>query len=315
MKKTSFSLLIVIACCLLTMPAGCQPDAPANLPPVLKNSPTPFQPIPPTATATPLPTPTLTFTPQPTMTETPLPTETDTPELPEMETTAPAEEELTFASVTVPILLYHHISDTIDTQYNVRPENFAAQMKWLYDNGYQTVTIAEVAEAIRNQKSLPTRPVVITFDDGYLDVYQNAYPVLQQYDYVATFYIIANTVDTRKNLSTNKLLNLIQSGWEIGSHSMTHVDLNENDQWETEIVGSKDLLEEKLGVKIETFAYPYGLAKPSVIAYTIDSGYAAAVGLGSSVIQDGNSLYYLSRKEVKSWYDLDFFEDFMPWSN
>lgn len=314
MKKTDFSLLILITCCLLTLLSGCQINASQNLPPAPILSPTPFQPIPPTATVTPPPTATLTFTPQPTLTETMKPTSTDSPEPTEADTTAP-EEDQSFASVTVPILLYHHISDTIDTQYNVQPETFAAQMKWLHDNGYQTVTIADVASAIRKNKSLPNRPVVITFDDGYLDVYQNAYPVMQEYDYVATFYIIANTVDTRKNLSTKKLLNLIQSGWEIGSHSMTHADLNENDQWETEIVGSKNLLEEKLGVKIETFAYPYGLAKPSVIAYTIDSGYIAAVGLGSSVIQDGNSLYYLSRKEVKSWYDLDFFEDFMPWSN
>ena len=71
----------------------------------------------------------------------------------------------------------------------------------------------------------------------------------------------------------------------------------------------------KLGVTIQTFAYPYGLADAAVIRYTIDAGYTSAVGLGSNVTHDQNTLYFLDRKEVKSWYGLDFFEDFMPWTD
>lgn len=188
-------------------------------------------------------------------------------------------------------------------------------MKWLNDRGYSTVTIAEVARAINEGVKLPPQPVVLTFDDGYLDVYQNAYPILQQYGYVATFFIIANTVDTAGNLNTRKLQKLIASGWEIGSHSMTHTDLTSESNWEYEIINSKKVLEEKLATNIYTFAYPYGKANLSLRDFTRDAGYTAAVGLGSIMEHNPGTLFFLHRKEIKSWYGLDFFDEFMPWKD
>jgi len=227
--------------------------------------------------------------------------------------TDPTSTTPSVITVTVPILLYHHISDTLDSQYNVRPERFAEQMKWLYDRGYSTVTIADVARAVNEGFELPPRPVVLTFDDGYLDVYQNAYPILQQYGYVATFYIIANTVDTAGNLNTKKLQKLLASGWEIGSHSMTHADLTGESNWEYEIIGAKSYLEDKLDTDIFTFAYPFGKANLELRAYTLNAGYSAAVGLGSIMEHNTRTLFFLHRKEIKSWYGLDFFDEFMPW--
>ena len=314
-NKLKNSVLVIVSCLALTL-TGCQYPEEAFTPPPLVTS-TPFQPIPPTATRTPLPTDTPTPTPSPTPTATatltPEPTATDEPE-PTEPPVNPTESE-TSGMVTVPILLYHHISDTIDTEYNVHPDVFAEQMKWLHDNGYTTINISDLTRLILEGGSIPERPIVLTFDDGYLDVYKNAYPILQQYGYVATFFIISETVDTKKNLSTDMLLELIDSGWEIGSHSQTHINLDLWNNWEEEIIGSKTFLEDKLGVTIQTFAYPYGLANSSVIAYTKDAGYTSAVGLGSQVTHDISTLFYLSRKEVKSWYDLDFFADFLPWSN
>jgi peptidoglycan/xylan/chitin deacetylase (PgdA/CDA1 family) len=186
-------------------------------------------------------------------------------------------------------------------------------MKWLSDRGYSTVTISEVTRAIMNGQTLPDRPVVITFDDGYLDVYQNAYPILEKYGFYATFFIIGNTVDTRGNLSTDQLLELVNDGWEIGCHSMNHSYLTSGNNLEQEIVGSKELLEEKIGEAVLTFAYPYGLTNWTVTNYTINAGYTSAVGLGSNMTHSTSSLFFLHRKEIKSWYTLDFFEQFLPW--
>lgn len=299
---------------ILTFLVGCQTQVPVFITTSPGSTNTPFQPVHPTATLTPQPTHTSTNTSTPIPTETPMPEPTNTFSPEPTEKTDPPTEEVTAGEVIVPILLYHHVSETIDTQYNVHPDRFAEQMKWLHDHGYSTITIADVARLILDGGELPERPVVLTFDDGYLDVYKNAYPIMQQYGYVGTFFIIGNTVDTTQNLSTKKLTNLINSGWEIGSHSMSHIDLNQGNNWEYEIIGSKSLLEGKLGVPILTFAYPYGLADAAVIRYTIDAGYTSAVGLGSNVTHDKNTLFFLNRKEVKSWYGLDFFEDFMPWT-
>lgn len=315
MKLFLHRTLTLLLASTIAFLAGCQQSVPVFITQIPGSTNTPFQPVLPTATHTPQPTPTPTETPTPFPTETPMPepTQTDPPE-PTVVTDVP-EEEVPSGEVMVPILLYHHISDTIDTQYNVHPDQFAEQMKWLHDHGYSTITVADVSRLIREGGELPERPVVLTFDDGYLDVFKNAFPIMQQYGYVGTFFIIGETVDVPQNLSTKNLKKLINNGWEIGSHSMSHIDLNQGNNWEFEIIGSKNLLEEKLGVSIVTFAYPYGLADAAVIRYTIDAGYTSAVGLGSNVTHNMNTLYFLNRKEVKSWYGLDFFEEFMPWTD
>lgn len=282
---------------------------------------TPFQPAPTTAPAVKLP-PSTPSTDQVTPTEeiAMMITSTQPPEkhTDEPASTTPAKQSTEVhepGMITVPILLYHHVSDTIDTQYNVHPDRFAEQMKWLFDRGYSTISVADLARVIRDGGALPARPVILTFDDGYRDVYENAYPILQRYGFFATFYIIGETVNTRGNLSTNELLELIAGGWEIGSHSMSHTNLKEDNNWDYEIYNSKVFLEEKLGIEILTFAYPYGAANTAIMDYTYDSGYSAAVGLGSIMDHDNYDLYFLHRKEVKSWYELDFFEEFMPWKD
>jgi len=299
---------------------GCTHQAVMS-PTIISATMTPFQPQFPTTTFTFTPTSsaTSTCTPSPTA----LPTETATPTLApaatmEPETAEPIQvdpEELESGAVTVPILLYHHVSDTIQSQYAVTTASLEAQMNWLYENGYQTITVSDLAELIREGGSAPGRPVIITFDDGYLDLYENAYPILRKYGFAGTAFIIGETVDTRSNLSSEQLQELLAQGWEIGSHSMHHTDLTNGIAWEEEIVTSKAYLEEKLGIEIHTFAYPYGEADAGVMDYTYSAGYTSAVGLGSSVTHDRSTLYFLNRKEIKSWYRLDFFEEFMPWSD
>lgn len=312
-------ILLITAAFLLT---ACQFSQPAVTPTLLFPSPTPFQPLPLTPTRTPTPTDTPTTTPTPTSTATSTPTETPTPtDLPTskpLPTEPPEEEEPTatigdYGSVTVPILLYHHISDTVSTEYSVHTDQFKEQMKWLSDRGYTSVNISDVSRAIVAGEDLPDRPVVITFDDGYLDVYQNAYPILENYGFFATFFIIGDTVDTRGNLSAEQLQELVNHGWEIGCHSMHHSYLTSGYNLEEEIVGSKVLLESKIGDPVQTFAYPYGLTNATVTNYTINAGYTSAVGLGSIMTHSTSTLFFLHRKEIKSWYTLDFFDQFMPW--
>lgn len=314
--KPVFLLLIVGA---LVLFAGCQPQA-AVVPALLSMPPTltPFQPLPSTST------------PTPTATDVAPPADTPEPAADEAEDLESQPEktqgdyvvsstngtfEVEAGEVMVPVLLYHHVSDTIQSQYSVTTDALAQQMAWLHHNGYHTINVSDLARLVREGGTAPERPIVITFDDGYSDVYNNAYPILEQYGYFATFFIIGETVDARGNLSADQLKEMMADGWEIGSHSMHHIDLNECYNWEEEIVTSKSLLENKLGVEILTFAYPYGLANSQVIDYTYNAGYTSAVGLGSAVTHDRSTLYYLSRKEVKSWYTTDFFADFLPWSN
>lgn len=280
--------------------SACQDSSPLSF---LNPSETP---LPPTVTATFEPTATATATP--TITPTLAPTPTSTPS----RVTIPA------GSVTAPILLFHHVStssDTQDNQYNITPEVFEEQMQWLFDNGYQTITIDDLYNLIYDGGEIPQRPVVITFDDGNLDIYNNAFPILKKFGYVATFYVVESYINGKDMVSTDQLKELIQNGWQIGSHSKTHVHLPaEGVDLAQELRMSKLDMEEKLGVPINSIAYPFGEISDDVIRLTFSYGYKSGVGLGMSVTHARNSIFYLSRIEIKNYFTMDEYKAFFPWS-
>jgi peptidoglycan/xylan/chitin deacetylase (PgdA/CDA1 family) len=96
----------------------------------------------------------------------------------------------------VPILMYHHIDDNPVNDWVVTPEAFAAQMRALCDNGFTAVSLCQLVDFVDRGIPLPPNPIVITFDDGYLSVYEHAFPVLQRYGMVATVFIIGEAVGT-----------------------------------------------------------------------------------------------------------------------
>jgi peptidoglycan/xylan/chitin deacetylase (PgdA/CDA1 family) len=264
----------------------------------------------PSATPTASATATATLTPTATATPTPTATPTITP------TPTPAFVTVEKGPVTVPILLYHHITADLDgSRYNVDPAIFDEQMKWLSDNHYTTITVSQVAELILNGGQMPLRPVVITFDDGNFDIYQNSYPILQKYGFVATFYIVDRYINGKDMITTDEVKELIQAGWEIGSHSKYHTDLlSAGADLETEVRMSKLDMEERLGVPINSFAYPFGSANPDVIGKVIRSGYTSAVGLGEAITHGYYDVFYLNRIEIQADYDMQKFISLMPWS-
>jgi peptidoglycan/xylan/chitin deacetylase (PgdA/CDA1 family) len=192
---------------------------------------------------------------------------------------------------------------------------FDQQMKWLSDNNYKTISITQLATLILNGGELPLRPVVITFDDGNKDIYQNAYPILQKYNFIATFYIVIQYINGENMITADQLQELISQGWEIGSHSDHHSDLtSENADLDTEVRLAKIALEKKLGVKIYTFAYPFGTANEAVVNKVYKAGFTSAAGLGESITHGRNNIYYLNRIEIQNEYSMEKFIQLMPWS-
>lgn len=254
----------------------------------------------PSITPTPLPataTPTVTQTPQPTA-------------------TPPWVMRSKGEFIIAPILLYHHIlnGDTLN-RYNVSLDMFTAQMQALQMWGYTSITISQLADVIRNGGELPEKPVLITFDDGDIDVYQNAFPIMQKYGMVGTFYIVANRIGSEQFVTAEQIKEMQASGWEIGSHGYSHQDMSaDHDVIESEGYKAKKTLEEKLGFPIQSFAYPYGGWDATVGSYTAGYGYTSGAGLGNSYIHDPSTLYYLSRREVWGTADMNVFSNLLPWS-
>ncbi len=216
--------------------------------------------------------------------------------------------------ITAPILLYHHIA-VKDERYYVSPDTFRQQMETLISLGYSGITIPQLVEVLQHGGALPERPVVITFDDGDLDVYQNAFPIMQELGLVGTFYVVGTRLDSDEFIQVDQLKEMTDAGWAIGCHSMTHIDLTLNHETLTYEAGvCKSTLEKEVGVTVSTFAYPYGTMDEFVAGKVAKYGYTSAVGLGTSFDHTWGTLYYLSRLEVQNAYDLEAFKALLPWA-
>ena len=218
--------------------------------------------------------------------------------------------------VVTPILLYHHVAESSHpVRYFVSPPDFEDQMRSLIAWGYTPIPLSQLVQALVNGAELPERPVVITFDDGNLDVYQNAFPILRRYGFTATFFVIVNQIGIKGYSHLDQLQDLLAAGWEIGSHTKTHADLNQAEvNLNSEIIQSRQELEALLGTKVSSFSFPYGLTNPYATKMVREAGYQSAVGLGGLVTHTLKTQFYLSRIEVRGDADLVAFASLLPWS-
>jgi peptidoglycan/xylan/chitin deacetylase (PgdA/CDA1 family) len=216
--------------------------------------------------------------------------------------------------IICPILLYHHIAiPDHQSPYYVTPQEFRDQMQALKNWGYASITVTQLIKAINFGDDLPTRPVIITFDDGDASVFSQAFPVMQEFGFIGVNYLVVNYVGADGYMSVDQLKTLAASGWETGSHSMTHADLTLSKRVEWEVVQSRHSLEEKLGVPIETFAYPFGKKTAESLKFATEN-YRGAMGLGASLGQEPNNLFYLWRRPVMLGWDLQTFGSYLPWN-
>jgi len=181
----------------------------------------------------------------------------------------------------VPILMYHSISKN-DSQWQelcVSPDDFTKQVDWLAQQGYHTITLSDLYQHWYGQGSLPAKPIVLTFDDGYHDNYTVAYAAMQKYGFVGSIFIYVNKFKHGNSISIAEVQELIAAGWEIGCHSYTHSDLTTVDSGSLlkETYAARSELQEKLGVDISAFCYPSGEYNNSVLEAVANAGFTFAV--------------------------------------
>ena len=203
--------------------------------------------------------------------------------------------------IKLPILLYHHIAmRTPQDPYYVSPEIFEQQMDWLKTNGYNVVSMKEALEFLQGKIQLPEQAVVITFDDGDADQYQNAFPILKKYNFPATFFIKLNSYNTEAGITTRRLLEMKAAGMDIQSHSVNHDSLAQlnDEELKKELVESKTRLEQDLGAVIDQLSYPGGAYDERVIQAAQAAGYKSAVTTRHSIYQDPQNLFILNRSHI-----------------
>ncbi len=266
-------------------------------------------------TATPLPAPTTTPTPiPPTATVVP-PTPTPSGPTATPDQGAAGNAQPVDGTIRVPVLMYHYIrvnpvaSDRLGYGLSVTPADFAAQMEWLVKNGYHAVFPSELSAAITQNAPLPTKPIVLTFDDGYRDFYDQAWPVLKRYGLKSSSAVITNFADKgdrgdQQYMNWAMIRELDHSGLvEIASHTQSHPDLTRisaAQRW-TELAKSKDLIEQQVGHPCTAFVYPSGKYDGATVADAKRAGYQIAFTTNDGKVrapQDGGVMLQLPRVRV-----------------
>lgn len=182
----------------------------------------------------------------------------------------------------VPILMYHHVGDnpTSGAWLYVGVNTFVSQMDYLVGKGYTTVTLPEVMASLQNGSVLPAKPIVLTFDDGYRDIYTNAYPVLKEKSLRATLFLPTQLLDGSNYLTWEQVKEMLGSGLiTAGDHTLSHSSLPilSEARLKDEIISAKNILETNLGVKVNVFAYPYGNSNGEAEKILQEGSFVAAV--------------------------------------
>lgn len=200
---------------------------------------------------------------------------------------------LTFAgTINIPILCYHNLNPTIPGSMNLTPQRFESQIKWLKDNGFNIISLKDAVEFLQGiRQSLPTKPVVITADDGWQSAYTYMYPIVKKYNIPVTLFIYPETISKGKNAMTwDELKELKRTGlFDIQGHTYSHPNFKQEKRHRSpanfekfvtaELVNSKKLLEEKLDVKITLLAWPFGIYDDYLEKAAANAGYVMAFSI------------------------------------
>lgn len=266
----------------------------------------------------------------------------------------------THKGIKIPILMYHSISNDNESnvhpyyRINTTPDIFDMHMKFLYKNNYKAIGLEQAAKILKSpdikfpdhrinngnrqtqviqetqvtqQTMAPNKPskekfVVITFDDGYQDFYNEAFQILKKYNYTATVFLPTGFIGNReglkgkKHLNWDEIMDLSDDGISFGSHTVNHPQLKylEKEDIEFEIRKSKEVVENNLGKPVEFFSYPFAFPDEDknftkYLKETLEKwGYKCGVSTRIGIASTKDDIYFIKRIPLNSYDDILFFQ-------
>ncbi len=215
----------------------------------------------------------------------------------------------------VPILMYHYISvppagsDVYRQDLSTTPEMFYRQMRWLKENGYNVISLEHLFYYLNTGwPELPPNPIVLTFDDGYVDNYEVAFPVLQKFGYQGTFFVLTDVTDRAQPgyMTWDMLRQMHSAGMDIQVHGREHHDMRGRDRdWLLfHLLGPAQTIHANLGYQPRFVAYPSGGYDAEVINVAHELGYWGAVTITQGSLQTRAAPFELRRLRVRGDWDL-----------
>jgi peptidoglycan/xylan/chitin deacetylase (PgdA/CDA1 family) len=240
---------------------------------------------------------------------------------------------------SVPVLMYHHVAPHPGGKTTVTPEAFEAHMRYLAKGGYRTLKMSELMAHVRGERPVRDRAVVVTFDDGWLDNFRYAYPVLLRYRINAVIFAVTAWADAAttdkatffgdREPTHEESMSLIQTGeagkvvldWEtirqmassglveFYSHTVNHLKCNDLDrhELERELFDAKAVLERELSQPCPYLCWPYGKCSKLAVTVAREAGYEALFITMRGVVEAGSNPHYIKRIRVNNgvtWFKL-----------
>ena len=189
------------------------------------------------------------------------------------------------SNLKVPIFMYHEVtkpkkipalSEKIQYSFILNTNQFESPIRLLHDLGYESWSLYELISWLSGrQVKVPSKPVILTFDDGFEGNYQFALPILQKYGFKATFFVIVNKIGKPTMMTWDQLSELKDAGMSVQSHTMTHplLSLLGSDEVSKELRNSKQVLEDRLSCSVDFVSLPYGSYNKDYKKLAINAGY------------------------------------------
>lgn len=218
-----------------------------------------------------------------------------------------------FPKEGVPVLMYHSISTIPGNSLGVPVKQFSEEMEWLRLQNYHSLSLEEFYQALVNKTPVPDKPILLTFDDGYSDNYDEAWPTLRQNGFKATFFIITNSVGSGM-MNWDQLNDLVREGNSIGSHTVHHLDLAtlSNKQQESELAISKQEIENHLSISEKALCFPSGRYNKTTLELMPQLGYRLGFTTNQGKVHLDDDLLTLKRVRIFGGMPLTSFQKLFP---
>ncbi|GAB5490130.1 MAG: hypothetical protein Phog2KO_03450 [Phototrophicaceae bacterium] len=218
------------------------------------------------------------------------------------------EGDGTLRRIYVPILMYHYVSelppdaDAIRTGLTLHPDIFRQHIQFLAENGYTSISLQDVDDALETGSELPENPVILTFDDGYIDAYTDVFPILQSYNMIGTFFIITQFADDNAQgyMNWSQINEMAQAGMNMEGHTKTHPTLIERelDFLVYEVIGSLESLNVHTGINSEMIAYPVGRYDENTLRFMDSTEIERAVTTEIGAYHTTDNRYQMMRLRI-----------------
>lgn len=209
----------------------------------------------------------------------------------------------------IPVLCYHDVNPTTGNELLLHPNKFRKQMQYLKDHGYTPLSMDQLYSFLKEDGALPEKPVVLTFDDGYVGNYTYAFPVLKEFGFNATIFIISDCIDLGPYMTSEQIKEMTSYGIDIESHTTNHCDLSKMDlKAQTDnLKSSKEKLEHLINKPVDYLAYPYGKYNMYTRKAAAAAGYKMGFSLHGALTDKKDNIYNLDRFYISNNYSIDYF--------